>query len=62
MKEFLSNIWIKCVEYYSIYSDFIHSIFPKELGDLIEGVLDIAIVCIIVKLISTLAFGTRNNG
>lgn len=58
----LNDIWVKMCEIYVAYSSFIHSIFPKELGDLVEGILDIVVVCLIIKGLATLAFGTKNNG
>lgn len=58
----LNDIWAKMCEIYVAYSSFIHSIFPSQLGDLVEGVLDIAVVCLLVKGLATLAFGTRNKG
>ena len=62
MKDFFINIWAKCVEFYGMYSDFIHSILPRELGDLAEYVLDIAIVAAIVLAIGKIAFSSNNRG
>lgn len=62
MKEFFASVWAKCVEWYGMYSDFIHSILPREVGDLAEYVLDIAIVAGIVFAIGRIAFSTNNNG
>ncbi len=56
------NIWAKIVEFYGIYSSAIHSVFPSQLGDLVEYVIDIAVACLIIKGISSVAFGTKGNG
>lgn len=62
MKDFFINFWAKCVEIYCAYSDLIHSVFPKDLGDLVEYVLDIVIVIAIIKIVASIAFSTKNNG
>lgn len=60
--KFFQNIWAKIVEFYALYSDAIHSVFPKQIGDLVEGIIDIALVCLLIKIISSVAFRTKNNG
>ena len=62
MAEVFNNIWITVCEWYQSYSSFIHSIFPSQLGDLVEGVFDIVVVCIVIKLLASIGFGTKNNG
>ena len=59
--EVLKSIGAAIVNYYNIYSDFIHSIFKDQLGDLVEYVLDIAIAVIIVKAIAGIAFKTPGD-
>lgn len=61
MKNVLLEIWTEIVKLYTMYSDFIHSILPAELGDLAEAVLDIAIACLIVKAIASVAFKTKSG-
>ncbi len=61
MKQFFIDLWAKCCELYGYYSSFIHSIFPKELGDLVEYILDIIIACLIIKMIADVAFKTKSG-
>lgn len=56
-----TEIWASLVKFYGMYSDFIHSILPAELGDLLEAVLDIIVACLIVKFIADAAFRTRGG-
>ena len=60
--EILNDKWVHICEWYHMYSSFIHSIFPSQLGDLVEGVLDIAVACLLIKTLSSVAFGTKNKG
>ncbi len=60
--EVLNDIWATLCEWYQAYSSLVHSVFPSQLGDLVEGVVDIAVVCLIIKVVSSVAFGTKNNG
>lgn len=60
--EILNDLWAHICEWYQMYSGFIHSIFPSQLGDLVEGVLDIAVACLVIKVVSSVAFGTKNKG
>lgn len=62
MMDILKDFWAQCLNVYAIYSDIIHSILPAELGDLCEYVLDVIIVCLIVKGVASIAFGTRVKG
>lgn len=62
MKEILSNFWAKCVEFYWIYSDFVHSILKDQLGDLAVYVINIAVVSLITICVAKIAFSSRNNG
>lgn len=62
MANVFTEIWAKIVEFYTLYSDAIHSVFPSQLGDLVEYVIDIAIACLIVKAVASMAFGTKGNG
>ncbi len=62
MGEFFNNIWVTICEWYQAYSAFIHSFFPSQLGDLVEGIIDIVVACLIIKLLASIAFGTKNNG
>lgn len=61
MKDFFSNIWTEIVKLYGMYSSFVHSILPAELGDLAEAVIDIAIACLIVKMVADIAFKTKSE-
>jgi hypothetical protein len=54
-----TDIWEVIVKYYTLYSEMIHSVFPSQLGDLVEGILDIIIVCAIIKIIADAAFKTK---
>lgn len=47
------------VKYYEIYSDFIHSLFGKEIGDFAVYLIDIVVVVLIIKLIINNTF--KNN-
>ncbi len=62
MKKIFTEFWSECVKLYGYYSDYIHYIFPRELGDLVEYVLDIAIACLIIKIVADVAFKTKGNG
>lgn len=57
----IKDLWAKICELYMMYSDFIHSIFARELGDLVEYVLDIVVVCLIIKVIAGAAFHTKGG-
>ena len=61
MKEeiFMKTIWEEIVKYYTVYSDFIHSIFPSQLGDLVVYLIDIVVIVLIIKMIASLAFGNK---
>lgn len=61
MLNLLKNLWDTIVNCYLLYSGFIHSILPGAIGDLIEGLLDIAIVCLIIKIIASYAFHSKTN-
>jgi len=61
MKEFFTNLWTKCIELYTSYSNFIHTYIPRELGDLVEYIIDIIVICILVKIIASFAFGSRSE-
>lgn len=61
MKQFFQDLWLKICELYSMYSGFIHSIFPSQLGDLVEYILDIAVACLIIKLVAGAAFHTKTG-
>ncbi len=62
MADVFNNIWVTICEWYQSYSSLIHSVFPSQLGDLVEGILDIVVVCLLIKIIASVAFGTKNNG
>ncbi len=59
--QILEDIWEKVCIGYSYYSGFIHSIFPSQLGDLVEYCLDIAIACLIIKAVASAAFHTKGG-
>ena len=61
MKEFFTGIWDQLVSWYGIYFDFVHSIFPGQLGDYIVYLIDLAVVVLIVWLVAKAAFRTRGN-
>ncbi len=61
MKDSFSNIWDSLVKIYTSYSDFVHSIIPGQLGDLVVFILNLIVVCIIVKIIASVAFGTKGD-
>lgn len=60
-KDILLGIWDQLVEWYQMYSDAIHSIFPTALGDLVVALIDIAVVALIIKTIAAFAFGTKSG-
>lgn len=62
LKEIFTNLWAKMCEFYGYYSAAIHKILPGDVGNLAEAVLDIAIACLIVKIVADIAFSTKNNG
>lgn len=53
--DFIANLW-------NAYSEFIHSIFPNELGDFAEYIIAIVVAVIVVKIVSSIAFRTKSNG
>lgn len=57
-----ADIGAELVNAYARYSGFIHSIFPDQIGDLVEYIVDIGIIVIFVKIISSYAFTTKGNG
>ncbi len=59
--QILKDLWEKICLGYSYYSGFIHSIIPSQLGDLVEYCLDIAVACLIVKLVASAAFHTKGG-
>ena len=61
MKEFFMELWSTIVNYYMIYSDFIHSIFRAQVGDLVEGLIDLGVVVAIVLAVARFAFASREN-
>ena len=61
MSEFFNNLWTSLVNIYGMYSDFVHSIFPSQLGDLVVYLLDIVIVIAIVKIVASFAFTTKGG-
>ncbi len=61
MEKFFSNIWDTLVNIYTSYSDFVHSILPGQLGDLVVFVLNLIVVCIIIKIVASVAFGTKGG-
>ena len=52
----LQRIWAETVKLYASYSGFIHSIFPEELGDFVEYMIDIVLVILIIRIIGKAAF------
>lgn len=44
-----------------MYSDFVHSILPNELGDLAVWVINIAVISLIVVGIAKAAFRTNEE-
>lgn len=58
----LKNIGEFIASIYAAYAEFIHAIFPNELGDFAEYIIDIVVAVIIVKLVSSVAFRTKSNG
>lgn len=61
MKQFFIGIWEVLVKYYTIYNDFIHSIFKDQVGDLVVGLIDIFVVVGIVLLIGRYAFEPKEK-
>lgn len=59
--QIFKDIWEAIVIGYSYYSGFVHSIFPSQLGDLVEYCIDIAVACLIIKGVSSAAFHTRGG-
>ncbi len=58
---FFQKFWAALVDLYSRYSSFIHSILPDQAGDLLEYLIDIGIAIVILKLVSSFAFGSREG-
>ena len=58
---FFQKLWAALVDLYSRYSSFIHSILPDQAGDLLEYLIDIGIAIVILKLVSSFAFGSRED-
>lgn len=58
---FFQKLWAALVDLYSRYSSFIHSILPDQAGDLLEYLIDIGIAIVILKLVSSFAFGSREG-
>ena len=52
----LQKIWTETVKLYASYSGFIHGIFPEELGDFVEYMIDIVLAVLIVRFIGKAAF------
>ena len=61
MKEFFTNIWEQIVSAYWAYFDFVHSIFPDQLGDYIVYLIDLAVAVLVVWLIARAAFSTKGR-
>ncbi len=47
------------VKYYGIYSDFIHSLFGKGMGDFMVYLIDIIVVVLLIKFIINITFGDK---
>ena len=58
---FFQKLWAALVDLYSRYSSFIHSILPDQAGDLLEYLIDIGIAIVILKLVSSFAFSSRED-
>ncbi len=56
---FLEEIWATICKYYVMYSDFVHSIFPGQLGDLVEGLIDMVVAIAVVKIIWSTTFSNK---
>lgn len=56
MNSILNSIKDFFVKYYGIYSDFIHSLFGKGMGDFMVYLIDIIVVILIIKLIINTTF------
>lgn len=61
MKKVFSDIWEGILKYYMIYSNFVHSIFPAELGDLVVFLIDMVVAVGIVFLVAKSAFGSKTG-
>ncbi len=56
MNSILNSIKDFFVKYYGMYSDFIHSLFGKGMGDFMVYLIDIIVVILIIKLIINTTF------
>lgn len=59
--EALNEVWTFFCECYQYYSTYVHYIFPREVGDLAEAVIDIAVAFMLVKVVARGAFHTRGG-
>ena len=60
--KFIKQIFEFIVKLYTIYSDFIHSIFRDELGDFVIFLINIAVIIAVVKVVASVAFQTKSRG
>lgn len=61
MKEFFKGLWEQLVSIYAAYYEFIHSIFPDQLGDYIVYLIDLTVIILVVWLLARIAFQTKSN-
>lgn len=47
------------LKYYGIYTDFIHSLFGKGMGDFVVYLIDFIVVILILKLIINSTFSNK---
>ena len=61
MKEFFKGLWEQMASLYAAYFEFVHSIFPDQLGDYIVYLIDLTVIILVVWLLAKLAFQTKSN-
>ena len=57
----LQKIWTEIVKMYASYSSFIHGILPDQLGDLLEYLIDIAVVVLLIRVLGGAAFHKKDG-
>ena len=50
------QIWRTLVKWYTAYSQAIHVVFVRELGDFVEYLIDIIVFFLVVRMIAKSAF------
>lgn len=54
--DFFNKLWSILINYYNLYSNFIHQMFPNEAGDFVLIIINVIIFVLVIKLLSGAAF------